>query len=645
MLSFKAYTNRASGETESDRAYARVTPQDNGVTAVYIDAISPATIGNAPSRTLDREFGAGIDIVIEAPIESYMANFRSSEFWCKPFFGNKLSEIPDETQYLVIKLENGEFLVVVPVVNSKYKTVFKGKTADTFTARIFSWCDGLYDCKGLSFVYATGKNISALTQTCVKTALKLLNNGTRHRTERRYPEMFEYLGWCSWDSMQIRVCEEGLIEKCEEFKNKEIPVKWAIIDDMWAEIRDFYDQEYDGFIDMVHLMHRSAMWHFEADPRRFPKGLAHTISKMKEYGLKIGMWHPTTGYWRGIDPDGEAYRYLKDYLIRSPQNYLVPDWRADKSYMYYKTFHDFFKNCGTDFVKIDNQSMTNRYYKGFAPVGQVAKDFHAGMEASVGEHFDNCMINCMGMGSEDIWSRSVSPISRCSDDFMPEAKEWFTRHILMCAYNSLFQGEFYWCDWDMWWTDDGQASKNSLMRAISGGPIYVSDMINRSRKELLSPLAMNDGKILRCDRPCTPANDCVAINPTTSGKALKLQNMAGEHGILAVLNLDENSKPVNATICGEDINGFEADEYAVYEHFSKEMKILKKGESFDIELKNEDDYRLYIFAPIHNGFAAIGRTDKFISPKTIEYVCDNKIKLTEEGPYAYVENGKLILCD
>ena len=50
-----------------------------------------------------------------------------------------------------------------------------------------------------------------------------------------------------------------------------------------------------------------------------------------------------------------------------------------------------------------------------------------------------------------------------------------------------------------------------------------------------------------------------------------------------------------------------------------------------------------IFAPIKDGFAVIGRTDKFISPKTVEYVCDEKIKLTEDGPFAYVKGGKLIL--
>ena len=112
--------------------------------------------------------------------------------------------------------------------------------------------------------------------------------------------------------MQIRVDHKGLVEKCQEFKTKNIPVKWAIIDDMWAHVTDFYGREYDTFLDMVGIMHASAMHDFEPAPIRFPEGLA-----------------------------------------------------------------------------------------------------------SVGAHFDNNMINCMGMSSEDMFNRRMSPISRCSDDFKP----------------------------------------------------------------------------------------------------------------------------------------------------------------------------------------------------------------------------------
>lgn len=627
MLKFTPKLCTIAGETITK--HVRIIEESEGnVKAVYADALSR----DAP---IDPDCGMLIDIISDKPVRRLMANYRYSEFWCRPFFGEKLTDIPDETQALILELESGEFVSVVPVVNDTYKCVLKG-TDTGFAARVFSWYDKLYTCKGLCFVYSIGSDPVKLTEECVKTALKILDSGVRHRTERRYPERFEYLGWCSWDSMQIRVLEEGIIEKCEEFKEKNIPINWAILDDMWAEIHDFYGNNYSDFREMVSLMHSSAMYDFEADPIRFPNGLKHCIEEVNKYGINVGMWHPTTGYWRGIEPESKAYDKLREYLIETPDGKLVGNWKSDKSYMYFKTFHDFFRRCGADFVKIDNQTMTRRFYKGLAPVGKIAREYHDGMEASVGEHFDNCMINCMGMGSEDMFSRSVSPVSRCSNDFLPENREWFTNHVLQCAYNSILQGQFYWCDWDMWWTDDSQAVKNSLMRAISGGPIYVSDKIGRSRGEILKPLALSDGRILRCDKPCTPTADCVTEDPTVSGKALKLENTAGEYGILALLNLDSENKPVEGRIINEVF-----EECAIYEHFSHELKMLRRGDSFDVILSDNDDFRLYILAPVKDGFAAIGRTDKFISPLTIEYVCGEKIKLIEDGPYAYIKDGIL----
>lgn len=603
----------------------------DGVAALTVDATGP----------FDGDAGLQIALLPLQKVRRFMAVYRKSEYWCAPHFGGDIKEIPSHTQLLLLEQTDGRFCAILPVVNDKWKCELYG-TEKGIAAHIFSWCEGETHCKGLFLCASVGDNPVSLVHCCVERALEILKNGTRLREERRYPDIFEHLGWCSWDSMQIRVNQEGVLQKCEEFRDKKIPVKWAIFDDMWAEVHSFYGAKYNSFKEMVRLMHSSPLYDFEADPIRFPNGLSHTIAKVREYGMQVGIWFPTTGYWSGIEENSPAYQKLQPYLLRAENGMLIPDWERQKSYGYYRTMLSYFKECGASFVKIDNQSMTRRYYKGQAPVGRVAREFHEGMERAVGEQFDSAMINCMGTASEDVWNRSLSPISRCSDDFLPENSGWFTKHVLQCAYVSLLLGQFYWCDWDMWWTDDGQAEKNSLMRAISGGPIYVSDRIGRSRKEILEPLCLSDGKILRCDRPAFPTSDCATVDPTTSGRALKLQNMAGEHGVVAVLNLDAEERSVQTVLRAEDIDGFAAEEFAVYEHFSQSFFMMKRGEQKEITLQNKEDYRLYIFAPIIEGVAVIGRTDKFISPKTVGRVQGEEIELIEDGPYAYIKNGKLI---
>lgn len=615
---------------------ARIEQTDN-VKIVYTDWITEK------GKYLDPDRSAEIVIELSDGIQ-YMANHRHTEFWCRPSFGTDPRECPEETQYFLYKKSENTWGVIVPVVSDDYKCVLEG-TDHGLCAVLFSWCRDMTACRSLAFVTAEGSDPYALTEECVKTALSHLNNGCVTREKRRYPEVFEYLGWCSWDALQIRVSEDGLIEKCNEFKRKGIPVKWAIIDDMWAEIAQFNGAVYNSRNEMFDLMHSSSMYNFEASYTRFPQGLEHAVTRMHEYGMKVGIWHPTTGYWFGLDPDGVAYKKLADYTYTAPEGEIIADWHETNAFNYFNTMHRFFRACGADFLKVDNQSMTNRFYRYSGTVGKVTHDWHRGLEASVGLNFDNTMINCMGMASEDIWNRPFSSISRCSDDFQPEDRPWFTKHILQCTYNSIFQGQFYWNDYDMWWTDDTQAEKNSLLRAVSGGPIYVSDEIGRSRPEILKPLAFEDGRILRCDRSGMPTPDCLTIDPETAEKPLKIQNITshsgGTAGVVAAFNITREQNEVSGTICSADVPGLCGDKFAVYEYFTGECHIVNKGETIPFTLKNIDDYRLFVIVPYINNYAAIGMIDKMIAPAGIIAEIGESVRLYESGRFAFIKDGKL----
>lgn len=609
----------------------------DGLTAVFADTVAPAP--------LHADLGATIAID-DGDWDSFMSDDRYSEFWCRPAFGKKGNEIPMEGQYLLVKLQNGLWRVYVPVVSEDYKCVIRG-TENGAVAALWSWFEGKSDCRGLAFVTGDGEDPYALTEDCVKAALAILNNGCRHRTERRYPEVFEYLGWCSWDAMPAdNVSEAGVLQKCKEFRDKDIPVRWAILDDMWAQIRHFDESTYDSRGEMFKVMHSSHMSDIEASYKRFPDGLAHCLRKMQdEYDMIPAMWHPTTGYWMGLEPGSVADQKLAGTTMTSIDGKILGDWHEDKSFQYFNVYHKFFRECGAKFVKVDNQSMYRRFYKGMDTVGKICREYHRGLEASVGLNFDGTMINCMGMASEDMWNRSSSAISRCSDDFQPENRPWFTKHILQCTYNCLIQGQFYWCDYDMWWTDDSQGPKNSLLRAISGGPIYVSDKLERSRKEILDPLSFHDGKILRCDRPGTPTLDCLTTDPEQSGAPLKIQNIYGNTGYVAAFNISREESPVSGTVSPADVPGLIGETFAAYEHFSGKVTIVGKNDRIPVELGDHDAYVLYVFVPYEDDFAAIGLIDKFISTAGITAQVGKEVKLYEPGRYGYVQDGKLYIED
>ena len=96
----------------------------------------------------------------------------------------------------------------------------------------------------------------------------------------------------------------------------------------------------------VPVMHASKMKNYQADPERFPHGLDGCIGAMKEYGLKIGIWHPTTGYWAGIEPYGEADRKLKSCTRVMESGWILPDLTdKEKAYGFFNTTHKYLSSA------------------------------------------------------------------------------------------------------------------------------------------------------------------------------------------------------------------------------------------------------------------------------------------------------------
>lgn len=563
----------------------------------------------------------------------FVADVMHGEFWCRPHFGNDFSKVPPRTQALLWRTGK-TWRLLWPICGKAYNCVLAGNESG-LDVQLFSYADGLCEIPETPcLLYASGKDPHTMLRHAAEAAERLLCGRVRTIDRKPFPEIFEYLGWCSWDALQIRVSEEGLLRKTGEFREKQIPVRWCIIDDMWGHVKGLNDVPRDiAFADMVKIMHKSTLYAMEADPVRFPNGLAGCIAALHKEGFQVGMWYPATGYWHGLDPAGPAAGELRDILVTSPTGKLVSAPTPEAATRFHTAMQDMLKNAGADFVKVDNQSHFRNTYRHMLPVGEAAAAVQGAIENVTRAHFGDNLINCMGMASECMWNRAQSAICRCSDDFLPENRPWFAKHLLQCAYNSLFQGQFYYSDWDMWWTDDAQAVKNSVCRAVSGGPVYVSDRIGRSRKEILDPLCFSDGKLLRADGQATPARGCLLCDPRTSEEPFRIFNRVGGCGVLAVFNLHAENAPQFGVIAPTDA-GMHIGRYLVTEQMTGENFILERGENFSVTLPDNDTFRLYLFFPLNGKILAAGRIDKYLSPAAILRKSKNGLRLYEGGPLA-----------
>ena len=264
------------------------------------------------------------------------------------------------------------------------------------------------------------------------------------------------------------------------------------------------------------------------------------------------------GYWNGISPGSEADRLLSPYLITLPDGRRVPRLDTSAVFGFWHTWHRYLKQCGVDFIKLDGQSAIALVYEGILPYAQASQIYHAGLDASLAVHFGDGNIHCMGMAPQDFWNRTSASLSRSSDDFVPDnpaTPHGFREHALQNAYNSLLHSQRYWGDWDMFWSEHHEQEQNAILRAMSGGPVYISDAVGKTSAEAIRPLILDDGRVLRCDAVGLPTLDCLLENPLTSQSPLKLFNPCGQSVAVAAFQINSDGLSGMGSIGIDDIPG------------------------------------------------------------------------------------------
>ena len=152
------------------------------------------------------------------------------------------------------------------------------------------------------------------------------------------------------------------------------------------------------------------------------------------------------------------------------------------------------------------------------------------------------LTGCMCHSTENLLNYYETSMARASDDFYPKDMAAQTVHLVSCAYNTVMLGEIATTDWDMFHSKHPFAGMHAAARAISGGPVYVSDSPGNHDAELLRRLVLPDGGILRAQLPARPTVDCLFSDVQKDGtSAMKLWSMNKVGAVAGVFNVQGSS--------------------------------------------------------------------------------------------------------
>lgn len=337
-----------------------------------------------------------------------------------------------------------------------------------------------------------------------------------------------------------------------------------------------------------------------------------------------------------------------------------PGWRTDalavqglglvnpkNVYRFYNELHGYLASAGIDGVKVDVQCILETLGAGLGGRVELTRQYHHALDASVAKNFpDNGCIACMSHNTDALYCSKQTAVVRASDDFYPRDPVSHTIHIAAVAYNSVFLGEFMQPDWDMFHSLHPAADYHASARAISGGPVYVSDAPGKHNFELLKKLVLPDGSVLRARLPGRPSRDCLFSDPARDGVSLlKIWNMNKYTGVLGVYNCQgaawstterknafhkTRTDAITGTISGRDVHLIaEAATHpnwnghcALYCHRSGELVTLPHNATIPVSLKVLE-HDIFTVTPIKAlapgfSFAPLGLIDMYNAGGAIE---------------------------
>lgn len=550
-------------------------------------------------------------------------------------FGPKLGEETvknaannlDLGQFLLLKLKNDSYLALMPLATKNIMSVFSIQNGELI---LKSGHFGTEHVKGTIDALATASGTTPYEATS-KMWEKVLDSGlveTNWRMNKKYPEMYQYMGWCSWEHYRLDINTANMTEAVKTLEANPVPFRWFMVD--------------DGYLNEE----KRRLINFEPDLKKFPKGWQEVTHLKSKNGIRwMGLWRNMLGYMSGISKQENMNLPKGTFAENAKGSCLVPNGTAEGAKAFYDELATKTKEGGFDFAKVDFQGKALFMYYGMEnPIRSMYYNSIA-LENACKEHLDG-LLNCIAQTHINVFNTKYSALTRSSKDY---SKKAFNKEITYQSFaNHLWLGQVVWGDLDMFHSQGEDAKQLAIARAISGGPVYVSDEPSTIDATLLLPFGDNDGKIFRSDAPAVLLPESFFIDPYKGKEAFRvIAPTANKVAALAVFNFTENKtvtsfiSPEDYTSAGEQLQPYSGkwilpkEGLLAYNQQTQQIQELSKKLTFEME---PNEAKLFMLFPKTKGWAVIGRTDKYLSAAAvkIESIEDSKIvfTLSEYGPFA-----------
>ncbi len=537
----------------------------------------------------------------------------------------------------LFKLKNDEFLLLQGITSPSAMSYFVISDDGKLNINLATFGTDAVSGDIPLITYAKGKNVYDVFQQAWVNAIntKAIKGRTAMRHQKVYPEMFKYLGWCSWEQYHTNVSSDLMVDAMQKIEKSPSPIRWVLLD-------HGHQHNYttaDG-------MNSGRMISFKGNPVTFPNGFKD-MNNLKSNKIKwTGIWHTMNAHWQGLHPKHEIPE-LEPHLVKigkknqeEASEVMMPKGDSISSKMFYNTLVGSAKRDGFDFVKIDNQNRQMAFYQGMSNPVQIVSQHAQSLECAAKE-FSKGMMNCFCLDFLSLMNTKYSATSRVSVDYLLNNEAKAKSHLLQSYQNTLWMGQAVWPDHDMFHSSDKFCGRMmAVSKAMSGAPIYLSDAPVDFQDQLILPLCHSDGELLRPLAPAIPLPESVMLSALTTPQAYRvvapLQNGAASFVAYNLMN-PSPTENVSTAILEKDYENaglfiqpkaqsWKATKEGLVYFDWYEQKGAKLVNEYKFDLLGFSD-KLIQLSPIKKGWSVVGNPNKYLAANAVKSIIYGKKEL------------------
>jgi len=541
-------------------------------------------------------------------------------------------------QFVLLELKDGRYLALLPMTSEDVHGQFFVEGGKLLVKTGPYGTDSV-DGEIPLVIWAYGKSPYAATQAVWKQVFESGHVAGKPRSGKAFPEEpYGYLGWCSWEHYKRNISEKVITDAVHSLEASAAPFRWVMVDD------GYFTEKGRKLVSL------------EPDKKKFPKGWGPVTALKNDSQIKwIGIWRNMLGYMEGVSPD-HTMDDLADQLVpgkvKAPRSlvkgaYMVPAESAEGA----KALHDKMardaKDSGFDFTKVDFQTKAFDLYRGMGNAAKASQYQNAALEEACRAH-GLPLLNCISQPNINSLQFSHSVLARSSPDYNQADKDKNKCNTYQSFANHLWLSQTVWGDLDMFHSHDERDIKPmAIARAISGGPVYISDEPSKINPEVLIPFAYQDGKLLRTAAPATLLPESFFIHPFRDDQVFRVvAPMEDGVAAIALFNFTEGGKELKAGFTEEDYGhagellmpspgAWPIPEGGLLVYDRETQSVVELGKGYSTEV-GDFDAGLFLLYPNTHGWAVIGRSDKYLPAAAVKVgsVSDEQVSFTlkESGP-------------